>query len=306
MFATVLIQTLLLILPTPAMTPLFGQNAAESESSLSTAPSANFRVTSIPRVPHNGTAVLFRINTSEIFKSIKGDFLERQVFFDFDASTGAWYGFAGVDIDTKPGLHPLHLEATRPDGSSFTFDFSTPTGSTRYRTIALSVPRRFTEPDEATQERIAVERDLKAEIFSRVTPMRWWTGPFVPPIESPMTDPFGTRRTFNGKVQSAHMGQDFRADIGTPIGAMNRGKVILARDMFYEGGLVVIDHGQGLLTLYMHLSQINVREGDLVEKQQIIALSGDSGRATGPHLHVGIRWQGVYVNPAPLFSLPLP
>jgi len=99
---------------------------------------------------------------------------------------------------------------------------------------------------------------------------------------------------------------DFRAEIGTPVGAMNSGVVILAREMFYEGGFVVIDHGQGLSTLYMHLSEINVREGDSVEKRQIIGLSGGTGRATAPHLHVGVRWQGIYLDPAVLLTLPLP
>jgi len=97
-----------------------------------------------------------------------------------------------------------------------------------------------------------------------------------------------------------------RAETGTPVRAMNSGVVIVAREMFFEGGFVVIDHGQGLLTLYMHLSEIKAREGDNVGKQQIIALSGGTGRATAPHLHVGVRWQGIYIDPATLLSMPLP
>jgi murein DD-endopeptidase MepM/ murein hydrolase activator NlpD len=76
--------------------------------------------------------------------------------------------------------------------------------------------------------------------------------------------------------------------------------------MFFEGGFIVIDHGQGLLSLYMHLSELKVKEGDMVTKRQIIGLSGGTGRATAPHLHIGVRWQGVYLDPAVLLKLPLP
>jgi murein DD-endopeptidase MepM/ murein hydrolase activator NlpD len=88
--------------------------------------------------------------------------------------------------------------------------------------------------------------------------------------------------------------------------ALNRGTVLLARPLFFEGNCIVLDHGQGLLSLYMHLSRLDVKEGDQVAKGQEIALSGDTGRATGPHLHIAVRWQGIYVNPATLLTLRLP
>ena len=92
---------------------------------------------------------------------------------------------------------------------------------------------------------------------------------------------------------------------GTPVAAV-RGTVLLARPLFFEGNCIVIDHGQGLLTLYLHLSQLRVKEGDQVAKGQPIALSGGTGRATGPHLHLAVRWQGVYLDPRILLSLRLP
>ena len=88
--------------------------------------------------------------------------------------------------------------------------------------------------------------------------------------------------------------------------ASNAGTVVLARELFYEGNCVVLDHGQGLLTLYMHLSEIKVTEGEQIERGQEIGLSGGSGRATGPHLHLAVRWQGIYLNPATLLHLNLP
>ncbi|MFN0113040.1 MAG: M23 family metallopeptidase, partial [Blastocatellia bacterium] len=93
---------------------------------------------------------------------------------------------------------------------------------------------------------------------------------------------------------------------GTPVRAMNSGEVILARPMFYEGGLVVIDHGHGLLTMYLHLSEFKTKEGSRVGKGQVIGLSGATGRVTSEHLHVGVRWLGVYLDPATLLNLKLP
>jgi murein DD-endopeptidase MepM/ murein hydrolase activator NlpD len=154
--------------------------------------------------------------------------------------------------------------------------------------------------------RISEEQAFKREIFRRITPSRLWSESFAPPIDSVITDEFGVQRTFNGKVQSAHHGLDLRADTGTPVAAMNSGEVIVAREMFYEGGFVVIDHGRGLLTLYMHLTEISVQEGVRVAKGQIIGLSGGTGRVTAPHLHIGIRWQGIYLNPEVLLQMQLP
>jgi murein DD-endopeptidase MepM/ murein hydrolase activator NlpD len=121
-----------------------------------------------------------------------------------------------------------------------------------------------------------------------------------------VTEPFGVQRLFNGARQSVHQGLDYRAPFGTPVEAMNAGRVLLAREMFYEGGFLVLDHGQGLLSLYLHLSRIDVREGDRVARRQIVAHSGDTGRATGPHLHVGMRWQGEYLDPETLLRMELP
>ena len=114
------------------------------------------------------------------------------------------------------------------------------------------------------------------------------------------------RRTFNGKLASIHRGLDYHAREGTPIQAANAGTVILARELFYEGNCVIIDHGQQFMTLYMHLSHIQVSEGERVKQGQQIGLSGDTGRATGPHLHVAARWQGAYLDPAQLWMLSLP
>jgi murein DD-endopeptidase MepM/ murein hydrolase activator NlpD len=295
------VQSLLLI----ALPHLFWQGRAAA-TKLNRAPKQALAVGWEPLVIVNGSPCLFRVRPQSPLKSLSGKWQGRQIFFDFDARKGTWYGFGGVGIDARSGQHQLVLEASTTRGARILVNQSVPVGRANYRTIALSVPRTFTEPDAEALARISEEQALKQEVFRRLTPSRWWSESFAPPIESIITDEFGVRRTFNGRVQSTHQGLDLRADTGTPVGAMNSGEVIVAREMFYEGGFVVIDHGQGWLSLYMHLSEINVREGDRLIKKQIIGLSGGTGRATAPHLHIGVRWQGVYVNPAVLLRMQLP
>jgi murein DD-endopeptidase MepM/ murein hydrolase activator NlpD len=107
-------------------------------------------------------------------------------------------------------------------------------------------------------------------------------------------------------VQSRHQGLDFGVSAGTPVRAINRGTVILARPLYFEGNCVVLDHGQGLLSLYLHLSEFRVKEGQEVEQGELIALSGGTGRASGPHLHLAVRWQGLYMNPSILLKIQVP
>ena len=110
---------------------------------------------------------------------------------------------------------------------------------------------------------------------------------------------------FNGKLASIHKGMDFRARMGTPVRSGNSGVVVLARPLYYEGNCVIIDHGLGLFTLSMHLSRIDVHEGQRVVKDERLGLSGATGRVTCPHLHWAVRWQGSYLDPAKLLRLNL-
>jgi murein DD-endopeptidase MepM/ murein hydrolase activator NlpD len=259
-----------------------------------------------PEVIVNGSPCLFRVKSQRPLRALHGKWLGHEVFFNLNPNEDAWYGLAGAGVDETLGPSQLTLEATPANGARFSYNYPVRITRGNYRSSRLGVPSRFTEPDPDTLARIKQEQAVKKEVFARISPNKNWSGKFVAPTNSVFTNEFGIRRTFNGKVQSVHQGLDMRASTGTPVGAMNNGVVILARPMFFEGGFVVIDHGQGLLTLYMHLSQIKVSEGDTVSKQQIIGLSGGTGRATGPHLHIGVRWEGTYVDPAVLMTLPLP
>jgi murein DD-endopeptidase MepM/ murein hydrolase activator NlpD len=254
----------------------------------------------------NGAPCLFRVKPSVPVKSLTGLWLTRTVPFEFDPADGSWFAFAGVGLNVSEGEYPLDLEGIGNDGSKGLFRANVRVERGSYRTVDLRVADRFTAPSAATRARIEREQALKADAFARSVPGRLWAGSFAPPIASTATDSFGVRRTFNGVQQSIHQGSDYRAKVGTPIAAMGAGRVLLARFLFFEGGCVFIDHGQGLITIYMHLSKFTVKEGDRVERGQRIGLSGATGRVTGPHLHVSVRWQGIYLDPLALVSLSLP
>jgi murein DD-endopeptidase MepM/ murein hydrolase activator NlpD len=254
----------------------------------------------------NGSACLFWVRQPGTLRSLTGSWMGRKVFFTFDPARKAWFGLAGVGVETKPGRYPLAVEGETSQGVPIKLSVQVVVGHVNYPSIALKIPEKFTAPDPEILARAEKERELKKPIFDTVSPERQWTTGFTEPVASTASDGFGKQRRFNGVLKSTHQGLDYHAHTGTPVSAIAAGKVLLARELFYEGGCVIIDHGQGLLTIYMHLSEFKVKEGDAVSRGQTIALSGGSGRATGPHLHLGVRWQGIYVDPRTLFKLRLP
>jgi len=254
----------------------------------------------------NGSPVLFRVTTPKPVDALSGKWLGHEISFSFEESQKVWYGLAGASLETKPGIYPLELSAETAAGKPLTYKQGIRVQRQRYPKVTLTVPGRYTAPDPEQLKVIERDRQVKAEAFKTVTADREWKGSFQAPVKANISDVFGVQRVFNGAVQSTHQGLDFRVTTGTAVAAINSGTILLARPLYFEGNCVVIDHGQGLLTLYLHLSEIRVKEGDHVTKGQNIGQSGGTGRATGPHLHLAVRWQGVYLNPAALLSLKLP
>ncbi len=266
---------------------------------------ASWTVRATPAKLVNGAPVLLSVTAPATLKSLSGTWLGHQLIFD-RTSGNNWFVLAGVSLETKPGKYPLKLEGITVSGESIRFERAFPVATAKYPIVRLTVSRKFTEPSPEQQQTIKADQDVKHEAFSRVSPEREWSGDFAPPVNAEVSDLFGTRRVFNGVTKSVHQGLDFRVGPSTPISAINRGTVILARPLYFEGNCVVIDHGRGLLSLYLHLSELKVKEGEHVERGALIGLSGATGRATGPHLHLAVRWQSVYLNPAVLLKLPLP
>ena len=276
------------------------------------ASAANWTVRSQPSRMVNGGPVLFQVKPPSRLQSLSGTWLGHDLVFSYDAASKSWFALAGVSLETAPGSYALALTGGTASGNVpgtktlFSREFAISRAKYPKIAVKLSVEGKFTEPTPEQQQQIAEGQQVKKSYLNRVTPEREWSGDFTAPADAGISDVFGSQRVFNGKTSSPHLGLDFRVPSGTPVAAMNGGTVLLARPLYFEGNFVVLDHGQGLLTLYLHLSEFKVKEGDQVNRGQTIGLSGGTGRATGPHLHVAVRWQGTYLDPARLFSLQLP
>lgn len=156
----------------------------------------------------------------------------------------------------------------------------------------------------ADLERVRREQALVAALWSRGGSARF-SLPLAPPLASmPKGGRFGARRVFNRQPRSPHTGADYPADEGTSVRAVEAGTVALAADLFFSGKSLFIDHGDGLISMYFHLSEALAGEGQEVRRGEPIGRVGQSGRATGPHLHFGVRWRGARIDPAPLFGPP--
>lgn len=254
----------------------------------------------------NGSPLLIRVTPPKPVDELSGKWLGHDLALTYDPATRAWYSLAGVSLETKPGSYLVQLNGTSMTGEEISFERRIAVGKAKHKRISVSVSKKFTEPSAEQLKTIAEDKQVKESLFKRVTPGREWSGDFRAPVTAQISDVFGTERVFNGKVQSYHQGLDFGVPSGTPVSALNSGTVLLARNLYFEGNCVVIDHGQGLLSLYLHLSEFAVKEGQPVKRGEVIGLSGGTGRATGPHLHVAVRWQGIYLDPATLMSLKMP
>ena len=257
----------------------------------------------------NGAPVLFQVKPLVKLESLTGTWLSHQLTFSYDASSKTWFALAGVTFETRPGKYALELTGQPATGKTpltFTRTFAVAHFQYPQIKVELTVEKKFTEPNPEQLQQAEESKKIKQDYLNRVTADREWDGTFAAPADAAISDVYGSQRIFNGKAQREHQGLDFRVPTGTPVAAMNSGTVLLARFLYFEGNCVVIDHGQGLLTLYFHLSEFKVKEGDQVKRGQILGLSGGTGRATGPHLHVAVRWQGTYLDPARLMQLPLP
>ena len=254
----------------------------------------------------NGSPFIIYYLPETPLKSLSAEWEGHQIPLHQEENSDAWLALAGVNYDTAPGVYLLGIKGLTVSGSRVSLSVELKVNKGRYATTAISVAPKYVDPDPKDLERIIQEKEIKAATFGSSAEAALWKGAFTLPASSPVSGEFGSQRTYNGKRQSVHQGLDFAAPTGTSVRAVNSGRVVLAREMYFEGNFVVVDHGQGLYSLYLHLSEFKVKAGDTVEKGQLIGLSGGTGRATGPHLHLAIRWQGEYLNPLTLLRIKLP
>ena len=210
------------------------------------------------------------------------------------------FALAAVPIDSVDGVS-LVVQCANGDSSTSRIR----TVRSTYPLERLTVAPKFgAAPDSALAARQAREAGLAAEVShnSHETP-RLWTTAFVVPRTSRITSGFGGGRTFNGTVTSRHMGTDYAGAVGAPVHAANRGIVRLIGSFYLGGNVIYLDHGEGIVTAYLHLSKQLVAVGDTVKQGETIGLVGATGRVTGPHLHFIARYGTITIDAASLYAV---
>ncbi len=211
----------------------------------------------------------------------------------------------GVDLEHPVGQYTLSLTGDLGQAQSAKCKVLVSIRAGKFTIERLRVAQKFVEPNPEEVARANKERDHLREIFATVTSERFWQGGFHFPLDDAKSaHNFGRRRVLNGVPGSPHGGEDFPAVAGTPVHAPQRGRVVLAEELFFSGNTIVLDHGLGLYTFYGHLSAINVAVGQMIEPGGLLGLVGATGRVTGPHLHWGVTLNQSRVNPLALVSLP--
>jgi murein DD-endopeptidase MepM/ murein hydrolase activator NlpD len=216
----------------------------------------------------------------------------------FAIGPGRWRVLIGLDLDVKAGSHTVTIDAGRAHRAEALL-----VRPKRFPTRRLTVDPSFVTPPPEAADRIAGDARLLARAWESSAPERLWSDPFARPVREAANSAFGTRSIFNGLPRNAHGGADFLSPAGTAIHAPNAGRVLIARDLYYSGNTIVIDHGLGLFSTLAHLSAFDVHEGDNVTRLQLLGRVGATGRVTGPHLHWAIRAGGARVDPLSLLAV---
>jgi hypothetical protein len=219
-------------------------------------------------------------------------------------------GLIGIDLEAKPGPRKVTIEkgtCTNKSGFPTTRRLTVRKADYPVERLTIEDKSKVVLSDEDLK-RHRRESKLIDNALNRITDVQHWTLDFHPPVKDEKftsSENFGSRRIINGRPRSPHSGEDYPAEIGDPVYAINHGEVTLTGDFFFSGKSVFIDHGHGLISMYFHLSNITVGEGEFVKKGQSIGQAGSSGRVTGPHLHLGIKLRNNTIDPDDLYSKPI-
>lgn len=263
----------------------------------------SLRVESIPQVVKQGDACIVRASGPASLPSIHGEFRGGRFPLPAASHPRTYEGLLGIDMDTPPGKYKIKVTAKDGEGRLYKSTLWLKVQKADFSTQKITLPSSMVELDPKTLERVNQEAKRLQVLFQGFRNERLWTSPFLRPVKGEISSAFGMRRIINEKPKSPHTGVDLRAEEGTPVLACNSGIVALVDQLFFSGNSVVLDHGWGIYSMYFHLSEALVREGDGVNKGDLLGRVGSTGRSTAPHLHWGVRINGVMVNPLSLLQL---
>ncbi|MBQ7593641.1 MAG: M23 family metallopeptidase [Synergistaceae bacterium] len=252
-----------------------------------------------------GQAFAISITSTADYSSPTVTWMNRSIMLDVEQGGAGRisYGFLGSDVrNIKPGSYKILFEFIQ-GGKKYKASGNIILRAREYPRENLTVSPKMVNPPKKELPRIKNEQKLVGTALRTMTQKRMWTTPPQPPLTSiTLTSDYGKQRVYNGQPRAGHSGADIRAVTGTKVRAPFAGTVVLTGFHYYAGGSVYIDSGNGVITIFFHLSEINVKKGDKVVKGQVVAKSGATGRVTGPHLHYSLSLGGQYVDPIPLLS----
>ena len=239
-----------------------------------------------------GQVVVVKVQGEEQATEVKGTFLSRTIpfFREFRPGESTGYiGLLGIDMQDDPGTHELAVEVKQGEQAK-QLSFNILVAKEKFAVEHLKLPKEKVDLDEKAVARWKAEQEQVKEALTENSRLKLWHSNFLEPV--------------NGKPRNPHNGEDIGAPLGADVAATNDGIVRITVDHIFSGKGIFVDHGLGFYSMYFHLSEILVKDGDLVTAGQIIGKVGATGRATGPHLHWGVKLNGARVNPYALLDLP--
>ncbi len=279
-------------------------SSAASQNETLTTPSG-VKVDLLYRAFEPGEVVVVEIKEPFEVKEARVRFLDRNYQMGMDGTNHRLFAFVSLDLGLEPGFYTLTVFVKRIQGKWESVQRRIVVPTKEFPLIKLWVDKKFITPPPRYYERIKWEAGILRVIYGIYTPQWLGEGRFIFPAPGNARTNFGQRRLFNNYHRSSHKGVDVASPYGSSIIASNSGRVVLARDLYYAGKAVIIDHGLGVFTFYCHFSKILVKRGDDVKRGDVIGKVGATGRVTGPHLHWSINVAGKSVDPFSLLSLNL-
>jgi len=257
------------------------------------------RLSVTPAETLQGSPFVVRILDKEISAMPAGAFSGKKLRFSA-CGHGCYQAIGVAPLNIDPGDYNIKINTG--GGAIESVPLKVLKGQFSSQSLTLAPDKVNLSPEDRARAN-ADSRMLKA--LWRKKTQKLWDGSFIMPLEGSYSTAFGVRRTINKTKLSIHSGVDIRGAYGTPVLAANSGVVAVADDTFYGGNTIVLDHGLGIYTVYMHLQEFRAASGQVVSKGDVIGLVGSTGRSTGPHLHYTVKVDGSSTNPTAMASLPL-
>ena len=249
-------------------------------------------------IPQGGICLISIRSDGDVSPDV--DWLDGKVYLARSTDKHFFQGFIAVDLTQEPGMYKLTVKTPSGDYERF-FDIEVVVKD--YGERRLTLPDKQVDLADETWKRVQQEMLVVRELWEAPVSMPQWTLPFQIPVQGEVVGPFGRKSFINDQPRSPHTGVDLRGALGTDVEAVNHGVVVMTADHFFTGNSIVINHGGEVYSMYFHLDAIHVKKGDHVSKGQVIGLVGSTGRATGPHLHWGMRIKNSRIDPLMLVEL---